>query len=149
MAEIIAGIDAEINATEGVTWKELLLPVNRYRVFLVISLQIGVQLTGNTSLAYYAPQVFQTVGAGDSKLLISGFFGIVKVVGCLIFLVFLVERVGRKGALLGGAGFMGTMMLIVAVLTATHPPAPDATHVSPAGAAAITMIYLEAGESRN
>lgn len=47
MAEILAGIDAEIHATEGITWKELLLPVNRYRVFLVISLQIGVQLTGN------------------------------------------------------------------------------------------------------
>lgn len=106
-------------------------------------------ILGNTSLAYYAPQVFQTVGAGDSKLLISGFFGIVKVIGCLIFLVFLVERIGRKGALLGGAAVMGTMMLVVAVLTATHPPAPDATHVSPAGAAAITMIYLEAGKSRN
>lgn len=47
MAEILAGIEAEVNATEGLTWKELLLPVNRYRVFLVISLQIGVQLTGN------------------------------------------------------------------------------------------------------
>jgi len=103
---------------------------------------------GNTSLAYYAPQVFQTVGAGNSKLLISGFFGIAKVIGCLIFVIFLVERIGRKGALLSGAGAMGTLMLIVAVLTATHPPAPDATSVSPAGAASITMIFLEASESR-
>ncbi|ETI23266.1 hypothetical protein G647_05065 [Cladophialophora carrionii CBS 160.54] len=144
MTEILAGIDAEVQATEGLTWREMLLPANRWRVFVVVTLQIGVQLTGNTSLAYYAPQVFQTVGAGDSKLLISGFFGVIKVVSCFIFLVFLVERIGRKKALMGGAFAMGSLMLIVACLTATHPPSKDATSVSPAGAASITMIYLEA-----
>ena len=147
MTEIIAGIDAETHATEGLTWREMFLPSNRWRVFVVVTLQIGVQLTGNTSLAYYAPQVFQTVGAGDSKLLISGFFGVIKVVSCFIFLVFLVERIGRKGALMGGAGAMGSLMLIVACLTATHPPSKSQTSVSPAGAASITMIYLEAGTS--
>ena len=40
-AEILAGIEEEVRATEGVTWKELLLPVNRFRVALVITLQIG------------------------------------------------------------------------------------------------------------
>ncbi|KAK4938595.1 hypothetical protein LTR10_021026 [Elasticomyces elasticus] len=144
MTEILAGIDAEVAATEGLTWKELLMPVNRHRIFLVITLQIGVQLTGNTSLAYYAPQVFQTVGAGNSKLLISGFFGVIKVVSCLFFLVFLVERIGRRWALVGGSFAMGSLMLIVALLTCFHPPAKNATSVSPAGAAAITMIYLEA-----
>lgn len=67
-AEILAGIEEEIRATEGVTWKEALLPANRFRFLIVITLQIGtskpitllasinnltgVQLTGNTSLAY-------------------------------------------------------------------------------------------------
>lgn len=147
MTEILAGIDAEAHATEGFTWKEMMQPSNRWRVFVVITLQIGVQLTGNTSLAYYAPQVFQTVGAGDSKLLISGFFGVIKVVSCFTFLAFLVERVGRKGALMGGASAMGACMLIVACLTATHPPSKNQTSVSPAGAASITMIYLEAGKA--
>ena len=68
MAEILAAIEAEIRVTEGVAWKELLIPANRYRVFIIVTLQIGmshfpysvvdllttvgVQLTGNTSLAY-------------------------------------------------------------------------------------------------
>jgi hypothetical protein len=147
MTEILAGIDAESHASEGFTWKEMFRPSNRWRLFVVITLQIGVQLTGNTSLAYYAPQVFQTVGAGNSKLLTSGFFGVIKVVSCFIFLVFLVERIGRKGALMGGAFAMGSLMLIVACLTATHPPQKGQTSVSPAGAASITMIYLEAGRN--
>lgn len=29
--------------TDGVTWRELLLPVNRMRVFLIIALQIGAK----------------------------------------------------------------------------------------------------------
>ncbi|KAI1465335.1 putative MFS sugar transporter [Daldinia caldariorum] len=141
-AEILAGIREE-HVTEGLMWKECLLPVNRFRFFIVITLQIGVQLTGNTSLAYYAPQIFKAVGAGDQSLLISGFFGVVKVVSCLFFLLFLVERIGRRGSLLGGAFLMGAYMLIIACLTATHPPVAGQSLTS-TGAAAVAMVYLEA-----
>ncbi|KAI1135916.1 putative MFS sugar transporter [Hypoxylon sp. FL0543] len=141
--EIIAGIHEEERATEGLTWKEYLLPVNRLRFVIVVTLQIGVQLTGNTSLAYYAPQIFKAVGAGDQSLLISGFFGVVKVVSCLFFLLFLVERIGRRGSLIGGAFLMGAYMLIIACLTATHPPVAGQSLTS-TGAAAVAMVYLEA-----
>ena len=65
--DILAGIAEEERSTEGVTWKEYLLPANRYRVFIAITIQagmsihqktmndanqLGAQLTGNTSLAY-------------------------------------------------------------------------------------------------
>ncbi|RYP35992.1 hypothetical protein DL768_010957 [Monosporascus sp. mg162] len=142
-AEILAGIEEEERITGGVTWRELILPLNRMRVFLIIALQIGVQLTGNTSLAYYAPQVFTLVGAGDSSLLITGFFGVVKVISCLFFLLFLVERIGRRGSLLAGAFLMGSYMVIIAALTATNPPDPD-QGLTPTAIASMTMIYLEA-----
>ena len=64
-----------------------LLPANRYRLFLAITIQLNQQLTGNTSLAYYAPQIFKEVGAGTSSLLVTGFFGIIKVVSVGIFIV--------------------------------------------------------------
>jgi hypothetical protein len=41
MAEILAGIREEERQTEGLTWKEYLLPANRFRLFVVITLQIG------------------------------------------------------------------------------------------------------------
>lgn len=90
-----------------------------------------------------APQVFTAVGAGQDTLLITGFFGVVKVVSCLFFLLFLVERIGRRGSLLGGAFLMGAYMLIIAVLTATHPPRPE-QGLTPTSIASLTMIYLEA-----
>lgn len=41
MDEILAGIADEERVTEGLTWKEFLLPANRGRMLLVITLQIG------------------------------------------------------------------------------------------------------------
>jgi len=142
--EILLGLEEEARDKSGVTWRELLLvPTNRNRVVLIICLQIGVQLTGNTSMAYYAPQIFSLVGAGQDNLLITGFFGVVKVISCLFFLLFLVERLGRRGSLLAGALLMGMYMLIVAILTVKFPPDPDAG-LTPSSIASLTMIYLEA-----
>lgn len=90
-----------------------------------------------------APQIFSLVGAGQDNLLITGFFGVVKVISCLFFLLFLVERLGRRGSLLAGALLMGTYMLIVAILTVKFPPDPDAG-LTPSSIASLTMIYLEA-----
>lgn len=90
-----------------------------------------------------APQIFTLVGAGQNTLLITGFFGVVKVVSCLFFLLFLVERIGRRGSLLLGAFLMGAYMLIVAVLTVVFPPNP-AAGLTPPAIASLTMIYLEA-----
>ncbi|KAI1798726.1 putative MFS sugar transporter [Daldinia bambusicola] len=138
-AEIIAGIKEEERVTEGLTWKEYLLPVNRFRFLIFNKICFGFKHTAKK----YAPQIFKAVGAGDQSLLISGFFGVVKVVSCLFFLLFLVERIGRRGSLLGGAFLMGAYMLIIACLTATHPPVAGQSLTS-TGAAAVAMVYLEA-----
>lgn len=64
-------------------------------------------------------------------------------IACLFFLLFLIERIGRRGALLLGALLMGSYMLIVAVLTAVYPPSPS-VGLTPPAVASLTMIYLEA-----
>ena len=95
-AEIVRGVEIELEASEGLTWKELLLPSNRYRMFIGITIQLCAQLTGNTSLAYYAPQIFSTIGAGNKDLFITGFFGLVKIAGVMTFQIFFVDRIGRR-----------------------------------------------------
>lgn len=71
-----------------------------------------------------------------------------KVVACFFFLAVLVERIGRKGSLMAGAFLMGALFLIVAIITATHSPNPDATGISSYSVASLTMIYLEASKWR-
>lgn len=142
--EIQAGIRVEIEASHGVTWRELLLPSNRYRMFIAITVQLCAQLTGNTSLAYYAPQIFSAIGAGNKTLFVTGFFGILKIAGVATFLAFFVESAGRKKPFMVGAFAMGCFMLIIGIIVVTHPPQPSATGITASGAAGIAMVYLEA-----
>lgn len=141
--EILAGVQLEIEASQGFKWKELLLPSNRYRMFVAITIQLAQQLTGNTSLAYYAPQFFALLGTGDKSILITGFFGVVKIAGVVVFIVVFVDSLGRRKPLIGGALAMGILMLIVAIIIVKSPPKPNAG-ISSAGEAGIAMIYLEA-----
>jgi sugar porter (SP) family MFS transporter len=142
--EILAGIEEEARVKENLTFRELFLPANRYRFFIAITIQLCAQLTGNTSLAYYANQIFQAVGAGGSAKLVTGFFGLVKVCGVLIFQTFVLDRIGRRVPFMVGAFAMGSFMLIIAIILATHPVNPNATSPTSAGIACIIMTYGEA-----
>lgn len=144
--EILAGIEEEARVKENLTIKELFIPANRYRLFIAITIQLSAQLTGNTSLAYYATQIFGAVGAGGSAKLVTGFFGLVKVVGVLTFQTFILDRIGRKVPFMVGAFAMGSFMLIIACILATHPANANSTSSGPtsAGIACIIMTYAEA-----
>ncbi|KAL2858025.1 general substrate transporter [Aspergillus pseudoustus] len=144
--EILAGIEEEARIKDNVTWRELLLPANRYRLFIAITIQLCAQLSGNTSLAYYASQAFAAVGAGSSSKLVTGFFGVVKVVGVSIFQLFVIDRIGRRVPFMVGAFAMGSFMLIIACVLATHPTKSDGDNsgATQAGIAMILMVYAEA-----
>jgi hypothetical protein len=55
-----------------------------------------------------------------------------------------VDVVGRKKPFMGGAFAMGSFMLIIAFIVLKFPPKADADGITPAGAAGIAMVYLEA-----
>ncbi|KAF7591804.1 hypothetical protein BBP40_001075 [Aspergillus hancockii] len=94
--EIVAGIEEESRIKENLTVRELLLPMNCYHLFTAFTIQLCAQLTGNTSLAYYATQIFEAVGAEGKAKLVTGFFGVVKVVGVCIVQLFVPDRVGGR-----------------------------------------------------
>lgn len=87
--------------------------------------------------------MFQAVGAGQNALLLSGFFGVCKVVSCAFFLLLLVERIGRRWSLIAGSFLMGMYMFIISVLTQRYPPMSEGT-LTPPAIASLTMIFLEA-----
>ncbi|RDW81214.1 putative MFS sugar transporter [Aspergillus mulundensis] len=144
--EIMAGIEEEARVKDSFTWRELLLPANRYRIFIAVTIQLCAQLSGNTSLAYYATQIFSAVGAGSSAKLVTGFFGVVKVVGVSIFQLFVIDRIGRRVPFMVGAFAMGSFLLIIGCVLATHSPSSDgdSSAATPAGIAMIIMVYAEA-----
>ena len=143
IAEIRAAIEEELNATEGVRWKECLTPSNRMRFFTGFCIMFWQQFSGTNSIGYYAPQIFETVGVSktNSSLFATGVYGTVKVITTAIFLVIGIDHLGRRKSLMLGAAWMMTMMFIIGAVLHTHPPTNVST-VSPASISMVVMIYL-------
>ncbi|KAH8154798.1 uncharacterized protein LAJ45_01329 [Morchella importuna] len=90
--------------------KEMTLKGNRNRVGIGLLLMACQNLTGVNILTYYSPRIFETLGltGTSTKLFATGCYGIAKTLGMVIFAVWLVERVGRRKALIYGA-FVGSI----------------------------------------
>lgn len=143
IAKIRASLEEELTQTEGVMWKECLMPGNRYRFLTAFLIMFCQQFTGTNSIGYYAPQIMETIGVAktNASLFATGVYGTVKVVATAIFLMVGIEQVGRRKSLLFGAIWMMTMMLIIGAVLHTHPPI-DVNKVSSASIAMVVMIYL-------
>ncbi|KAL7418954.1 hypothetical protein Q5752_006638 [Cryptotrichosporon argae] len=143
-AEIEAAIREEEAATAGASWREIGAKGNPVRfliAFVIFTLQ---QWSGQNSISYYAPTIFKSIGitGTGSSLLASGIYGLVKIVATSIFIVFGVERFGRRKPLLIGVALMSMFLWIIGAVFNTHPPVVGATHVSSASIAMAVMIYL-------
>ncbi|KAG0652596.1 Quinate transporter [Hyphodiscus hymeniophilus] len=143
MADIRASIEEELHLTEGVQWREVLLPGNRYRFAVAFTIFLCQQFSGTNSIGYYAPQIFETIGVAktNASLFATGVYGSVKVATTGIFLLIGIDKIGRRNSLLGGAVWMMTMMFILGGVLHTHPPT-NVNTVSSASIAMVVMIYL-------
>ncbi|KAJ5645689.1 hypothetical protein N7507_011700 [Penicillium longicatenatum] len=140
--EMQRGLEEERHATAGFHPRELLEGPNLHRLLVGGGLFLAQQSTGSTALAYFGPQFFSLiVGPGDKNLLLTGIFGAVKVVACLIFVLFMSDRFGRRPVLAGGAAFMAVCMLVTAAVVKNYPPQDGV--VSSAGMATVALIYLD------
>lgn len=89
-------------------WKQLqeaFIPGNRNRLFLGMSLMMLQNLSGINALNYYSTSIFQAAGfTGTSvSLLATGVFGVVKAAATAVFMVWGIDRLGRRTSLLIGS----------------------------------------------
>ncbi|KDQ49738.1 hypothetical protein JAAARDRAFT_165319 [Jaapia argillacea MUCL 33604] len=148
LAEIEAAINEEKAARQGLGIKEAFFGKGNFiRFVIAFVIFLLQQWSGQNSVGYYAPQIFQSIGytGTTNSLLASGIYGIVKVVATALFVFFLVESLGRRLALMISALGMGTLFFIIAAILKTHPP-PTTVGVNPPpaskGMAAMLYIYV-------
>ncbi|KAI4211726.1 MAG: hypothetical protein LQ351_005500 [Letrouitia transgressa] len=114
--EIIA--DFEKNPRRSFPEQFRSLPTSKatlYPFCMAIILNACQQSTGTNSMNYYSPQVFENVGISSvsSVLLLTGIYGVVKLVCTAVSLVFLTEQLGRKWSLIiSGSGMAFSMFYI-------------------------------------
>ncbi|KAJ9626916.1 hypothetical protein H2203_003373 [Taxawa tesnikishii (nom. ined.)] len=119
------------------------IPGNRKRALISIFLMICQQMTGTNAINYYAPQIFKNLGVTGNAtgLFATGVYGIVKVVGCAVFLVFVADSLGRRRSLLWTSVAQGCAMFYVGLYVRIEPPVKGEP-VPPAGYFALVCIFL-------
>ena len=158
LAEVRAIQDAyeeELEATMGASWfgvvKELVVvPSNAYRLWLSVMVQFLSQWSGAGSITLYAPDFFDLLGirGQNESLLVSGVFGIVKLVAAICCALFLVDFIGRKRSLLIGITLQAISMIYIAGFLTGVPELGETDHyilppheLGPSRGA-IAMIYI-------
>ena len=104
------------------TWRYLFSnALSRKRLLICMFLQTGQQLTGINVIMYYMPFVAQSIGFGgqDHGLLAQGINGIVNFLSTFVAF-FLVDRMGRRIALIAGGLFMAIAMGTLGCLGMTY-----------------------------
>ncbi|KAJ6452551.1 general substrate transporter [Mycena vitilis] len=115
------------------------------RCFIPSLVMFFQQWTGTNAINYFSPQIFASLGIGETTagLFATGVYGAVKVISVSLVLTFAVEGMGRKKCLIIGGLGQGAMMLWIGGYSALHPPTAPFTP-APSSYISIVAVYLYA-----
>ena len=124
-----------------------------YRLLLGCSLFLWQNATGINAINYYSPTVFKSIGivGTNTSLLTTGIFGVIKTIITLIWLFFLIDKLGRRWLLMFGACAGSLCMwyigayIAVADTRATAAAAKEAgttPSLSSGGISAMVFFYI-------
>ncbi|QKX60714.1 uncharacterized protein TRUGW13939_07860 [Talaromyces rugulosus] len=153
MIEEISAIDQaleEQHSTIGVGfWKPFHAAATNkrvmYRLFLGSMLFFWQNGSGINAINYYSPTVFKSIGVTgtNTSLLSTGIFGVVKTVVTFVWLLYLIDRVGRRNLLLiGAAGGSVCLWIVGAYIKIAEPENNPKSSMDGGGVAAMFFFYL-------
>jgi MFS family permease len=105
------------------------------------------QFTGINVINYYGPTMYKLLGVtGHANFLLNAIYSIIGPVFNGIFIIFFIDRVGRKKPLVIGPIGLGVVLIIETVMNAVYEPAnASGAQFNRAGqAVGIAMIWLTA-----
>ncbi|OGE56334.1 hypothetical protein PENARI_c003G03886 [Penicillium arizonense] len=116
-----------------------------WRLFLGSALFFWQNGSGINAINYYSPTVFKSIGVRgtNTSLFTTGIFGVVKTVVTFIWLLWLIDRVGRRNLLLiGAAGGSVCLWIVGAYIKIAKPEKNTSDSLSGGGIAAMFFFYL-------
>ncbi|KAK2758591.1 quinate permease [Colletotrichum kahawae] len=119
-------------------------PDLQWRLFLGCMLFFWQNGSGINAINYYSPTIFSSIGIDSNTVnLMTGIFGVIKAVMTFVWLLFLVDQLGRRKLLLIGA-ITGSicMWVIGAYVCVVEPTKNPQDHLTGSGYAAIVFFYL-------
>ncbi|ORY79779.1 general substrate transporter [Leucosporidium creatinivorum] len=143
--EMREAMEYEAQQTKGTSiwqvYKQLWVDKSlRWRMFLALVINAGQQLTGQGSLNSYSTVIYKKVFTSASTIslinALNATFGILFTLNA----AWLVERIGRKWLLAGGAAGQAICMLIVALVGTLTPGGTSKSE--PVGISIVFLLFL-------
>ncbi|KAJ6143229.1 hypothetical protein N7471_002682 [Penicillium samsonianum] len=116
-----------------------------WRLFLGSALFFWQNGSGINAINYYSPTVFKSIGVRgtNTSLFTTGIFGVVKTVVTFVWLLWLIDHVGRRNLLLiGAAGGSVCLWIVGAYIKVAQPEKNKSDSLSGGGIAAMFFFYL-------
>ncbi|KAK4047289.1 hypothetical protein OIO90_006250 [Microbotryomycetes sp. JL221] len=153
MIEELNQIDTQVEQDQAVVgtsfWGPFRLVFSNWhllrRMLIVTSLFMFQNGTGINAINYYSPRIFASLGitGTSTALLTTGVFGVIKTVGALVWIFFVIDRWGRVNILLlGAAGGAVSMFAIAAYIKIENPAANPTSDLTAGGKASLFFFYL-------
>lgn len=118
----------------------------QYRFFLGAALFFWQNTTGINAINYYSPTVFKSIGVTgtNASLLTTGIFGVIKTVMTVVWLFFMVDKLGRRKLILWGALLASICLWYIGAYIAIAKPADHVGSggLSAGGISAMVVFYL-------
>lgn len=117
---------------------------NRNRLIMGMALMMLQNLSGINALNYYSPTIFKSIGFKGTSvgLLATGVFGIIKASATFAFMIFGIDRLGRrKSMLIGSVGALVAMYYLGGYTAVSHSFEGKAKKDGGAYVA-IVMVYI-------
>ncbi|KAE9580152.1 Quinate permease [Colletotrichum fructicola] len=120
----------------------------RNRLAIGLCLMMCQNMIGVNIITYYSPRIFQTLGiqSTDLKLFATGFYGVAKTLGMVIFSFWVADHFGRRKGLIWGAFVGAVPMLYLGGYVMKNDPeaavAAGRTTMSGWGYLAMVCVYL-------
>ncbi|KAJ5087801.1 hypothetical protein N7456_011417 [Penicillium angulare] len=146
-----AGAQNDLESGEGWRhWTQLLRELShkgvRNRLGISMAMMMLQNFTGINAINYYSPTIFKAIGfSGTSiQLLATGVYGLVKMGATFVFVIVIVDRIGRRPALLVGSVGAGFAMFYLAIYCKVSNSLNETPPRDSGANAAIAMIYIYA-----
>ncbi|PBP15963.1 MFS quinate transporter QutD [Diplocarpon rosae] len=119
-------------------------PGIRNRLVIGMSLMMLQNLSGINALNYYSPSIFESIGFSGTSvgLLATGVFGLVKAFATLGFMIFGIDKFGRRRSLMFGSVGAIIAMFYLGGFTKVSGSFDRAIDRDAGAYVAIVMIYL-------
>ncbi|KAF1835915.1 MFS sugar transporter-like protein [Decorospora gaudefroyi] len=141
--EIKLTIDAE-RAITAPGWRVMFtVPAWRTRLMHATLVQVFTQMTGINVIGYYGTIMYKNLGiTGDRNLLVTSIYNVVGPIFNFVFIVFFLDRVGRKKPLLFGTIAISIALVCEAAIGSQIPGATGSRRDALSGAGVFFLFLV-------